>query len=497
MHPHDRARRRSGLAALFRGTGALLLWMGLGSLGAAALPARADAQQVVDLASDTTWNVSNSSHAPIGQAVYVCPNATFPQQCPAGATLWDWPDPGFYPTYAEIPGANSIWAPGETSTTSSSHKRFIFRKSVVLVGTPVSGTFYMTADDYVELRVNGSLVGAVGSTVTPAIWPLEAFDVLPFLTSGTNTFEITAENGPTSFGLGLDTYSNNPANTIFGGRLTATGNAGPPGAPAIVQAEVSGQDVRLRWSAPTTGGAATAYTLLARLAPGAPPVASVPLGAAMSLNVTAPPGLFILTVQASNTAGTGPESAQAQVLVPQPAVPPGPATLTASVTGTTVNLTWTAPTTGGFPTGYQLLAGATPGFTQPIASVPLPATATTLSIPGVPFGTYYLRLVATGAAGAGPASNEVTVVVTPPVLPGAPSLSAQVSGHTVTLSWTPGTGGAPDRYQLLVGGLLVDAGASTSISAPNVPSGAYVVNIRGLNAAGAGPFSVPVTFLVP
>ena len=78
--------------------------------------------------------------------------------------------------------------------------------------------------------------------------------------------------------------------------------------------------------------------------------------------------------------------------------------------------------------------------------------------------------------------------------PGAPQLTGAVSGHTVTLSWTPdAAAGVPSSYTVFAGsapGLnnlaaLVVRGA-TSLSV-NAPDGLYYVSVVGRNAFGPGP----------
>jgi hypothetical protein len=87
---------------------------------------------------------------------------------------------------------------------------------------------------------------------------------------------------------------------------------------------------------------------------------------------------------------------------------PGAPTLNPPVvTGSTVALSWTAGS-GGTPTGYTVIATATPNG-APIASVGL--TGTSALFPNVPPGTYYLRLTASNAAGASAPSPQVTVTM--------------------------------------------------------------------------------------
>ncbi len=281
-------------------------------------------------------------------------------------------------------------------------------------------------------------------------------------------------------------------------------NTGAPGAPTNVQATASGNTLNLTWGAPTTGAPATSYTLLARTSPGAAPVVALPLGAINAFAATAPNGIFLLSLTASNASGTGPESAVASVTFPAALVPPAsPTGFGVNVSGSTATFSWTAPLSGGAPSGYVLLAGTTPGFSAPFAALPVPASATSLAIPGVPAGTYYLRLVAQNAGGTSAPSNEVTLTVVGLTAPGAPTLSASVSGRTVNVSWTPGGGGAPAGYTLSAA--VSPAGApvatvplsGTGVSFPNVPSGTYYLRLTASNGAGTSPVSNQVTVTVP
>ena len=148
------------------------------------------------------------------------------------------------------------------------------------------------------------------------------------------------------------------------------------------------------------------------------------------------------------TSGTGPESTSVRVQIPQAAVPPSPPSgLTASVSGSTVMFNW-SPSRGGV-TSYLLVAGLTPAFSVPYVTVPLGPTPGFV-VPGVPAGTYYVRVLAQNASGTSAASNEVSFTVAGLALPGAPTLHAPaVSGSTVTLSWSAGSGGTPASYLLI------------------------------------------------
>lgn len=94
---------------------------------------------------------------------------------------------------------------------------------------------------------------------------------------------------------------------------------------------------------------------------------------------------------------------------PAPLLVPGaPQSLTPGVSGGTVTLAWMPPGTGGSPASYVVEAGSAPGLSN-LASVPVIGTSFVAS--GVPRGTYYVRVRAVNAAGSGPPTADVTVVV--------------------------------------------------------------------------------------
>src|SRR5439155_166787 len=128
-------------------------------------------------------------------------------------------------------------------------------------------------------------------------------------------------------------------------------------------------------------------------------------------------------------------------------VPPGPPTgLAGTVNGSTVVLTWTAPTSGGAPTSYVIQAGYSPGLSN-LANFSTGSAATSFTANNVASGVYYVRVLAANAGGTSGASNEISLFVSacsgPPSAPSG--LASLVSGSTVTLSWTAATG-SPTNY---------------------------------------------------
>ncbi len=133
-----------------------------------------------------------------------------------------------------------------------------------------------------------------------------------------------------------------------------------------------------------------------------------------------------------------------------PTLPGTPVQFTGQVSGNTLSLRWLAPISGGRVDTYVLDAGYSPGST--LVSIPLGARPEA-TVPGVPAGTYLLRVRAVGPAGASASSNEVAVTVGGCATAPAPprGLAARASGAAVTLTWKDDQGCEGRRFKLLVG----------------------------------------------
>jgi hypothetical protein len=181
--------------------------------------------------------------------------------------------------------------------------------------------------------------------------------------------------------------------------------------------------------------------------------------------------------------------------------PGTPLGLGSTVAGSTVTITWSAPASGGAPSSYQLRAGTAPGLTD---ITTMTVNGTTLVVPGVPNGAYYVRVVAGNAAGVSAATADHLIRVGP-APPGAPrSLSASASaGGTVSIAWLPpASGGLPSHYVLLAG---YTPGASTfqipvngtALASTGIPAATYFVRVVAVNAAGVSASSNEVALVVP
>jgi len=104
----------------------------------------------------------------------------------------------------------------------------VFERTFQLGAGP-AGRIDVGADDFVEVRVNGTTVGTCGSVTNGNTAGLcqstgASFDLSSFLHPGANTLTVVGQNGPASFAGCASppcTYVSNLAGVIFGGTLSS------------------------------------------------------------------------------------------------------------------------------------------------------------------------------------------------------------------------------------------------------------------------------------
>ncbi|NBQ43996.1 MAG: hypothetical protein EBU23_16415, partial [Mycobacteriaceae bacterium] len=181
-------------------------------------------------------------------------------------------------------------------------------------------------------------------------------------------------------------------------------------------------------------------------------------------------GTYLYQVDAyvAGVGARGALSAIDTIVVAPPPAPGAPTALKHVVTSTTVNgsltLSWTPAVDQVAETSYGIYRNGVL-----VDSVAAPATSYALS--GVAFGTYLYQVDATVLGLVRGARSAVdTIVVAPPVAPGAPTalrhtITATQANGSVTLSWTPAVDLVNESgYGIYRNGVLIDSVAAPATS---------------------------------
>ena len=181
--------------------------------------------------------------------------------------------------------------------------------------------------------------------------------------------------------------------------------------------------------------------------------------------------------------------------------PAAPSNLTFTTAGTTVTLSWSAPSGGDPATSYVVEAGSAAGLAN-LAAFDTGSALTSLSVNNVPNGLYFVRVKARNSAGLSTPTNEVQITVGAScVIPPAPTnLRSCSAGTTVNLNWSgsPGAtsyvleaGTSPGASNLSAG----DVGPGVSFTA-TAPPGTYYIRVRAKSACGTSAVSNEVVVQV-
>lgn len=230
-----------------------------------------------------------------------------------------------------------------------------------------------------------------------------------------------------------------------------------PAAPTgLTASPVSETQIDLAWTPPASGGGVSLYHIEARTGGGVFQQIATIAGSATGYRHMglSPATTWEYRVSAANDWGTSPFTEIASATTRAAPSPPGaPAALAAAaVSDTRIDLSWTAPATGGTVTTFHIEAATGGGAFTGIATVP--ATATGYSHTGLTASTTWdYRVRASNSDGFSPYSNTASATThAPPVTPTPPGpptgLTARpVSESQIDLDWTaPATGGAVREY---------------------------------------------------
>jgi type II secretory pathway pseudopilin PulG len=392
--------------------------------------------------------------------------------------------------------ATGLGAPSAPSTSAVAE--------VTVPGNPTDVTATLnatTAQVSWTAPVNNGGSAISGYVVQYAPNPYSAWTTATSSASGT-TYQVTGLSTGVSYEFrvaalnvnGQSGYTSTPSG------VSATG---VPDAPTVVSVVPGNTQVVVNWSAPANNGGAaiTGYTVVS-----SPSKQSCSTTSNLTCTVT---GLtngtsYTFTVTATNINGTGPASAPSSPTTPF-TVPGAPLNVSGAPADSSIIVSWNSPiSNGGNPVSLYTVT-ASPGGSTCTSSAALSCTVT-----GLTNGTSYtFSVVATNAAGAGPASIASSPV-SPAAAPGPPTSvsatnvpgTAYGSAASASVTWTaPSSTGSsaitgytvtsyPNNFSCSTNG-------ATTCTVTGLAAGdSYTFTVTASNSVATGSASVPSTALV-
>jgi hypothetical protein len=329
-------------------------------------------------------------------------------------------------------------------------------------------------------------------------------------TASTRTFQVTLTPGLGRTGSGTVILDARDGSTATAASVAFAVTAAPaaPNPPTALTATAEGLNVTLAWTPALTGSAPDRFSVEIGTSVGTTtlPTQSV-TWPTTTLTLALPAGTYYTRVRAVNGTGTSAPSPESSVVVTEPSPIPGPpGNFFARTMGRTVSLYWTGSAAGEPATSYTVEAGSAPGLSN-LAVLVTGTAATSLDVPNVPAGTYWVRVRGSNAAGTGAPSQDVAIVMGTSTgcvgLPGVPVLlTPVVSGNNVNLNWnTPALGAYTSGYVLMAGTApgtsnlaYFGTGSAATSFAASAPAGLYYVRVAATNVCGTGTPSNEVSF---
>ena len=301
------------------------------------------------------------------------------------------------------------------------------------------------------------------------------------LTNGTTySITVTATNG---------------AGTSSASTSVSVTPATAPGAPEAVSVLASNGTLAVSWSAPANNGASiTGYTATADNGSDTPTTCSVTITSCDLTGLTNGVS-YIVTVTATNSAGT---SVRARSDGIPATTPDGPTNIAAVPSDGTLTVTWSAPADNGSAiTGYTVTAAHGSDAPQTCTT---DGSSTYCEIAGLTNGTAYVVSVsATNAMGA--TGSDGSVTGTPAAAPNEPTdVSLLAENNAVYVSWTSATdnGASITSYTITLDDgahtpvVVTLSGLATSAYISGLTNGTtYSVVVTATNPQGTGPGSTP------
>ena len=261
-----------------------------------------------------------------------------------------------------------------------------------------------------------------------------------------SSYTISGLTGGNSYGVRVQAVNSRGTGPWSTTQFASTTAATPPGTPTGLAATIFDRRIDLVWNAPSANGTPiTGYAVECRL--GGTAIASGNCGsstysryATVSGTSTTVSGLangtaYDFRVRASNRAGS---SAWATITATPAARPRIPTNVVATASGRNIQVSWTAPASGGSPITRYIVESCSGGCTSwRSTAVSGDPPATTATIGGLATGTTYrVRVRAVNSAGeSGWSAIDTATTPTPPGTPTGLTITS-FGRSELTASWT-------------------------------------------------------------
>lgn len=290
----------------------------------------------------------------------------------------------------------------------------------------------------------------------------------------------------------------------------------PPTRPTALTATVSGASVSLSWTASTDDVGVMGYSVHRGasadfVAGEANKIANVTTTSYSDDNRGVGTWFYrVIALDAASNASAASDAASAAVT--DTTAPTVPTDVSASATGTSVSVAWTASTDNVGVAGYSVYRGRTSGFTADSSSRIADASGTTYTDGAPGAGTFYYRVTATDPAGnVSAASSAAPVSIADTTAPSVPNgLRATVAGSSGTLDWTASTDDVAVTGYSVYRGTTADFTANaasriagtmtTSYTDAGLEVGTYYYSVTANDAASnvsAASAAVTITVVAP